>query len=75
MNQSTTTPATVTDPICRMNIDPSKAAGSSAYDGVTYYFCSRGCETAFDAAPALHASTTAETPKAASCCATTQSCC
>jgi YHS domain-containing protein len=45
--------ATVTDPVCGMTIDPAKAVGSSMYDGTTYHFCSRGCETKFDVAPEL----------------------
>ncbi|HEX6099833.1 MAG TPA: YHS domain-containing protein [Thermoanaerobaculia bacterium] len=71
---------TVTDPVCDMTIDPARAAGSSTYDGVTYHFCSRGCVTKFDSAPALYVgnATTAPAP-AASCCSTAQaggqSCC
>ena len=42
---------TVTDPVCGMTIDPAKAVGSSSYNGATYHFCSRGCETKFDVAP------------------------
>jgi YHS domain-containing protein len=40
----------VTDPVCKMEIDP-KAAGQSAYKGQTYYFCATGCKTAFDKSP------------------------
>ena len=31
------------DPICGMTVDPKTAAGSYVQDGVTYYFCSKGC--------------------------------
>ena len=67
----------VTDPVCSMSIDPTTAVGSSRYNGETYYFCSRGCETKFDAAPAQYASTTAIAAESASCCSTTEtaSCC
>jgi Cu+-exporting ATPase len=35
-----------------MDIDPASAAGTSEYEGVTYYFCSRGCKLDFDEDPA-----------------------
>ena len=57
----------VTDPICGMTIDPAKAVGSSTYDGHTYFFCSRGCETKFDAAPALYAGTAQPAAAAPAC--------
>ncbi len=47
--------ATVKDPICGMMIDPEKAAGSSKYEGQTYYFCGAGCKKSFDDDPAKHA--------------------
>jgi YHS domain-containing protein len=40
------------DPVCHMDIDPATAAGSSDYEGTTYYFCSRGCKLDFDEDPA-----------------------
>lgn len=40
-----------TDPVCGMQVDPAKAAGSSEYQGQTYYFCSKGCKAKFDANP------------------------
>ena len=39
------------DPVCGMQVDPAKAAGTSQYQGQTYYFCSKGCKTKFDANP------------------------
>jgi Cu+-exporting ATPase len=39
------------DVVCGMQVDPSKAAGSSEYKGKTYYFCSKGCQAKFDANP------------------------
>jgi YHS domain-containing protein len=42
---------TVKDPVCGMDVDPNKAAGKSAYNGQTYYFCSKGCKRAFDKEP------------------------
>jgi len=44
--------ATAHDPICHMDIDPDSAAGSSDYEGATYYFCSPGCKHDFDEDPA-----------------------
>ena len=43
--------STHTDPVCGMAVDPAKAAGSSQYNGKTYYFCSKGCKAKFDANP------------------------
>ena len=40
--------ALVTDPVCKMEIDPKTAAGKSDFDGKTYYFCSSGCKREFD---------------------------
>ena len=40
------------DVVCGMQIDPAKAAGTSEYQGKTYYFCSKSCKTKFDANPA-----------------------
>jgi Cu+-exporting ATPase len=47
-----TTVETKHDPVCHMDIDPATAAGSSEYESVTYYFCSRGCKLDFDEDPA-----------------------
>ena len=41
----------VTDPVCGMEIDPKDAAGTSDYQGQTYYFCSPGCKKQFDKNP------------------------
>ncbi len=43
---------TVHDPVCHMDIDPNSAAGTSEYEGKTYYFCGRGCKMDFDEDPA-----------------------
>ncbi len=39
------------DPVCGMTVDPQRAAGSSVYQGKTYYFCSKGCVAKFEANP------------------------
>jgi P-type Cu+ transporter len=43
------------DPVCGMTVDPARAAGSSQYEGETFYFCSQGCKQKFDADPAAYA--------------------
>lgn len=52
-NTSTTSDAHVsgTDPVCGMQVNPAKAAGSAVYHGRTCYFCSQGCEAKFKADP------------------------
>ena len=44
-------PAGTLDPVCGMTVDPQHAAGSSVYEGKTYYFCSKGCVAKFEANP------------------------
>jgi YHS domain-containing protein len=44
--------ATAIDPVCGMEVDTTTAAGSSEYQGTTYYFCSPGCKRQFEKDPA-----------------------
>ncbi len=44
------------DPVCGMQVDPAKAAGTSQYQEQAYYFCSKGCKSKFDANPGHYAS-------------------
>ena len=39
------------DPICGMTVEPERAAGSHAFNGQTYYFCSQHCLTEFKKDP------------------------
>ncbi len=39
------------DVVCGMQVEPTKAAGTSEFKGKTYYFCSNGCKAKFDANP------------------------
>jgi P-type Cu+ transporter len=39
------------DPVCGMNVDPSKAAAKVEHAGKTYYFCAPGCAKRFQQAP------------------------
>jgi Cu+-exporting ATPase len=43
--------AAAIDPVCGMAVDPNHAAGSTTYEGQTYYFCSRHCLQKFQADP------------------------
>jgi Cu+-exporting ATPase len=43
------------DVVCGMQVNPAKAAGTSQYSGKTYYFCSKSCNTKFDANPKQYA--------------------
>ncbi|MGH7624088.1 MAG: YHS domain-containing protein [Gemmatimonadaceae bacterium] len=52
--------AQVTDPVCGMRIDSNSAAGSSSYQGQTYYFCSSDCKSRFDANPKQYVSGTSK---------------
>ncbi len=45
----------VKDPVCGMEIDPTKATGSSEYEGQTHYFCNLNCKESFDAEPENYA--------------------
>ena len=45
------TSTTVHDPVCHMDITINSAAGSSFYQGETYYFCAAGCKRDFDEDP------------------------
>ena len=40
------------DPVCGMDVDPAKAAGTATHGGATYHFCSAGCRDRFLADPA-----------------------
>jgi YHS domain-containing protein len=39
------------DPVCGVRVDEKQASATSAYDGPTYYFCSRACKAAFEKNP------------------------
>jgi Cu+-exporting ATPase len=41
----------VKDPVCGMDIEEKDAAGTSAYEGRTYYFCATSCKETFDRFP------------------------
>ena len=39
------------DPVCKMTVEPVKAAAQSKYKGESYYFCAVGCKQKFDREP------------------------
>jgi Cu+-exporting ATPase len=41
----------VKDPVCGMDVDPATAKHKADHGGQTYYFCSAGCRTKFEADP------------------------
>ena len=43
--------ATVTDPVCGMQVESTQAPAQSQYEGQSYYFCSEECKRQFDADP------------------------
>jgi YHS domain-containing protein len=42
------------DPVCGMQVETTKAAGTSEYEGHTYVFCSAACQQKFDSNPAQY---------------------
>ncbi|MFQ5814747.1 MAG: cation transporter, partial [Anaerolineae bacterium] len=47
-------PATVSDPVCGMAVDPASGAATREVGRQKYYFCSEGCAKQFDAEPAAY---------------------
>jgi YHS domain-containing protein len=41
----------VIDPVCRMEVNPGQTRLLAIYQGHTYWFCSKGCRTAFEINP------------------------
>jgi P-type Cu+ transporter len=54
--------AAAVDPVCGMQVDPARAAGSAEHDGKKYYFCSKGCLAKFEADPRKYLSGAAVEP-------------
>ena len=48
------------DPVCGMDVDPVKAAGTTLYKGETIYFCNVNCKKKFDADPEKYVKETKE---------------
>ncbi len=45
------TETTHVDPVCGMEVKEGESAGTTTFDGATYYFCSADCKTEFDRSP------------------------
>jgi YHS domain-containing protein len=43
-----------TDPVCKMQVEESKAAATAEYQGKTYYFCAAGCKKKFEQNPEIY---------------------
>jgi Cu+-exporting ATPase len=43
------------DPVCGMPVNEQSAAGTSEYQGRTYYFCSAACKSKFERTPEQYA--------------------
>ena len=43
--------ATVVDPVCGMTVDSEQAAGSTVFEGKSYFFCHPSCLRKFEADP------------------------
>lgn len=65
-HSSSEKPLTEKDPVCGMNVDPATAGYRSDQEGRTYYFCSDGCRTMFEADPGKYPGTPEAAPSA--CC-------
>ena len=39
------------DPVCKMTVEPARAAAQSSYCDQTYYFCAVSCKKEFDKEP------------------------
>jgi Cu+-exporting ATPase len=51
MRSTTKQETQVIDPVCGMNVDPEKAAGSYEHGGTTYFFCCTSCLNKFRQEP------------------------
>ena len=43
--------ATITDPVCGMQLESSQAAAQTVYEGQAYFFCSEECRKTFEENP------------------------
>lgn len=45
------TPTTLTDPVCGMDVDPATSGHPLVHRGASFWFCSAGCRSRFEADP------------------------
>ena len=62
MNKKANPFAPVVDPVCKMKIQPMKAAGKFEYQGKIYYFCNLNCREKFAADPEKYLNSDAAEP-------------
>jgi YHS domain-containing protein len=55
-------PALPIDPVCRMAVDPVRAAERRVHGGIEHFFCAERCALAFDEDPAVYLRRTETTP-------------
>ena len=55
-------PETVKDPVCGMDVNPTKTKHSTAHEGENYFFCSAGCLEKFRREPGKYLSGTGHEP-------------
>lgn len=55
------------DPVCGMEVPPSQAAGSTEFDGTTFYFCCSQCQQEFEAEPRRFAEAEPPRPRVPCC--------
>lgn len=53
----------VTDPVCGMTFDNTKATATEIRQGQTFYFCSQSCRDKFRAAPDRYIKSAVESGK------------
>ena len=56
------------DPVCGMTVAEENAAGTSEYEGKTYYFCAVGCRESFEKEPEKYVKAEGEQGQKHSCC-------
>jgi YHS domain-containing protein len=56
------------DPVCGMTVAEENAAGTSEYEGKTYYFCAAGCRESFEKEPEKYVKAEGEEGQKHGCC-------
>ncbi len=67
-------PGKAADPVCGMRVPITSEARHRAYGGETFYFCSEGCQSKFDADPWFYASGAADKAEKATAAGTQWTC-
>lgn len=51
------------DPVCGMQVDETKAAATTVYQGTAYAFCSAACKNTFEKSPTKYLAPAGHTKK------------